>query len=183
LADDATVGFDYEVTPDRIFIPYQKEKGNTRAGLLRYPTHFRSYFFPRYGSQVSNNYDLIGPGDGVKTLVGRASNTNSMRKYGLMEGTGSWTDAKNTHQLNGRAKKWVNEHAAPIAVPSLVLRGDAGPFLGTYHPGDRVRVQIDNGYDQVDRVERMTGFQLTVGSNDEETVNVYFNTDDEASVG
>lgn len=183
LADDATTGFDYEVTPERIFIPYQTEKGNTRPGLLRYPTHFRNYYFPRYGSQVSNNFDLIGPGDGVATLVGRASNTNSMKKYGLMEGTGSWPDAKTTKQLNSRAAKWVKEHAAPISVPTPVLRGDAGPFLGTYRPGDRVRLQIDNGYDQVDRIERMTGFQLTPGANDEETISVYFNTDDEAQVG
>lgn len=178
LGDNVTTGFDYEVTPERVFIPYQPKKGSKLHGLLQYPTHFRSYYIPRYGQSISNDDATIGPGDGESTLIGYASDWASQVKYGLMQSTNSWGDAKTRASLNARSKTYVHDHKTPTAIPLLTLRGDAGPFLGTYSPGDSPHIQISNGYDQYDKVVRINGFQLTVGSNDEETVNVYLDLEE-----
>jgi len=178
LGDNVATGFDYEVTPERVFIPYQPKKGNTLPGLLQYKQHFQSYYLPRYGMSISNDDATIGPGDAEATLIGYAQDWASQVKYGLMQTTNSWGDAKTKAALNARSRTFVNDHKTPTVVPGITIRGDAGPFLGSYTIGDITRVNINNGYDQLDDTIRISGFQLTVGSNDEETINVYFDLEE-----
>lgn len=179
LGDNVSTGFDYEIIPgSRKFRTYTPSKGNTIPGSLRYPVNISNYYMPRFGSRITNDFTIIGPGDGEKTLRGFAKDTNSMAKYGLMESYDSWGDAKSIGSLYSRALKFLAEHKTTTAVPNITLRGDLAPFIFSYAPGDYVRVQIDNGYDQFDKVVRMTGYQLTAGEDDYETINVYLDMDE-----
>jgi hypothetical protein len=173
LADNVATGFDFEITPQRVFRTFSPTRTGTIPGSLKYPVNVASYYLPRYGSRITNDHILIGPGDGEKALFGYAKSTTSMAKYGLMQTSDTWGDAKTTASLNSRSSKYLQEHKATTAVPNITIKSKIGPFIYSYAPGQNLHVEIDNGYDQFNQVVRMTGYQLTAGANDQETINVY----------
>jgi hypothetical protein len=174
LANNVVTGFDYSIdATTRQFRTYVPRRGNTIPTVLEYKSNLTDYSLPRAASTIVNNDAGLGPGDGEAMIVRVVSDAQSMTKYGLMEGEVETKNAKSGTQVETQARKDLNLRKASSTIPTLTMKGRDLPFIGTFSPGDSARIRIDNGYDQFDKVLRTTGYQLTVGTNDEESVNIY----------
>src|SRR6266496_2778191 len=186
LSDNEVTGFDFEITPQRVWNAYV-QKGSTQPGLLEYTQggdgNITRYAVTRFGSTIMNDIGARSEGGNEAVLIGYASDDVSKARYGLMEGTIEDTGAKTVAGLETKAAFHLQEKKTALSTPQLTIHGKRLDFLNTYKTGDTVRVRIDNGYDQYDKDTRITGWQLTVGSNDQESVNVYLDVDDEGADG
>lgn len=181
LANEEDTGFDYAIDPStREFRTYSPRRGNNIPGVLEYGANISDYSLPRAASTIVNSEVALGPGDGESMITGFAADTQSMEKYGLMEGEIDAKNVSSSSQASARARSDVLLRRKSSTVPTLTMKGRDLPFIGTFSPGDQTRIRINNGYDQFDKVLRMTGYQLTVGTNDEEAVNVFIEGADAA---
>jgi hypothetical protein len=174
LANNVVTGFDYSIDPaTREFRTYVPQRGSTIPTVLEYQSNLSDYSLPRAASTIVNSDAGLGPGDGEAMITRVVSDVQSMTKYGLMEGEVDTKNAKSFVQVEQQARKDLNLRKGASTIPTLTMKGRDLPFIGTFNPGDKARIRIDNGYDQFDKVLRTTGYQLTVGTNDEESVNIY----------
>jgi hypothetical protein len=172
LADNEVTGFDFEITPQGVWHAATKF-GKTLRVPLEYGVNVAKYSMPIFGSTIRNSIAVHGPGEGASHILGTASDTTSINTFGLMEGAFDFQSANNTTQANQRAAFLLAEKKAPLATPALTVQGKENSFIGVFSVGDTVPVRIDNGYDQYNKNTRITGYQLTVGANDQESINVY----------
>jgi len=172
LSDNEVTGFDYRISPDRVFAA-TPEFGHLVPGALEWGVNVSTYTLPIFGSTIRNNIAVHGPGEGESQLIGLAHSTPSIDTYGLMEGTEDFGSAGNQSQVNTRAQRVIADRKDPLCTPGLTIHGRPTDFIGQYLPGDTTRIVINNGYDQYDNILRITGYQLTVGANDQEAINVY----------
>ncbi len=181
LANNDVTGFDYWIEPlTREFRTASPQRGTVKPTVLEYQSNISEYSLPRAASTIVNSDAGLGPGDGEAMMTRVVSDVQSMVKYGLMEGEVETKNAKSFVQVEQQARKDLNLRKRASTIPTLTMKGRDLPFIGTFTPGDNARIRIDNGYDQFDRVLRMTGYQLTVGTNDEESVNIYIEGGDAA---
>jgi hypothetical protein len=181
IADNDITGFEFEITPDRVFNA-RDMLGSGEEALrvpLEYGVNVTGYNLPIFGSTIRNNYAALGPGEGKTKVVRVAQDTASIQTFGLMEGSEDFSAAKTKEQVRQRALFRIRERKNPLATPSLTIEGKNVDFIGTFRTGDSARVVIDNGYDQYNAPVRITGYQLTVDPSEKEAINVYIDAGDE----
>lgn len=164
--------------PSRTLIFFPGKLGNVRPVRLYYGhepnTNVASYALQILGKITANSVVNLGPGEGAAMLLERVSDPASRAFYGLMQKSISSKDAPTAQQVQDEAFDYIQLYGVPRQYPQFVLRNGAiDMFDSTIEMGDTVTMVIDDNYIQFNQQLRTTGFGLTIGSEDQETIVIY----------
>lgn len=183
-------GFDYRI------VPYRDEKTSKlkRKLMFGYP-----YLTTNTEDNPSNIFESNR--NIIDTKVQFSSNDSAMRVYAIGEGegttqkvaiaddiesieagfpryeiSGSYKGVKIHSTLVSHAHSMLAENRNPIATITVTVRGNDDPYVGSYSPGDWVRMKIENiwfpeGYD---RTFRITDIEVTLDDTGKEEVSMKF---------
>jgi hypothetical protein len=131
----------------------------------------------RPGDQVATRVYAVGNGEGSDQITAVAlASTDLEARYGVHETPLSITDVKEQQTLQAQANGFLTVRQPPLMVVGASYRvTDATPY-GLADLGDRVRVQADRGWLQLDERLRVVAEKVTVGPTGSETVDLTFNT-------
>lgn len=180
-----TAGWEFNIPPStRTFESYPNQKGEQRDVILRYGGsgsggNIANYSMQLFGKTIMNSIFVQGPGDGANMLTSRAIDVASREYYGLMQGVVAAKDAASTREVTERGTTALETYKRAKQYPQFSLRsGAVDMFDGSFNIGDSCRLIIDDTYIQYDKIIRVNGFGLTVGSEDQETIVLYSEDDD-----
>mgnify|MGYP000854541262 CR=1 FL=1 len=170
---DGALGFDWVITPDRVYNQYYP-RINTRAKVvLEYPGSIVRYGLQRQGKYLRNKVRTIGP-NGV--LTDYVTDSTSISKYGVRHYAESKTDLKTTTLLNNNSALVLAQRKLPKLVPTVSVKSTLiNPFENDITLGQITRVIINDGYVQYNEDMRLVGFQTTVGKQGQESFIFYMN--------
>jgi hypothetical protein len=114
--------------------------------------------------------DVIGatPDPGTSPLISTVSDTSRLSSMPLLEDIVSFTDVDNTTTLQGHANTRLQRGSQPIVIPSVSFNPSADPVIGSYIPGDIVRVKASVGLKSIDGDFRITEYGVTVSDTGKE---------------
>lgn len=146
-------GFDYAIdvayvagTPTRTLALGYPRRGQVaaRSGWLwEYPGNVQAYSWPEDATQQANRSWALGAGTGPGVLVAAASATSLIDAgYPLLEDATSYSDVTEPATLQAHAVADLAALADPVTIPTLAVRADADPVLGSYVVGDELRLRV-----------------------------------------
>lgn len=179
-------GFDYRIEPDtRTFEAWLGKRGQARDIILQYGPEkgaIQKYSFQIFGKTVVTSATGQGPGEGENMILSRWIDITARQKYGLHQKPFAAKSAVNASQVSAQTRDYLLDNRTPKRYPQFSLRGEhLDMFDGSFDMGDTCRVIIDDSYIQFDKWIRTIGFGLTIGSEDQETVVLYTEDDNEVS--
>lgn len=164
--------FDWDISPDRVFNTYARTIAPSNA-RLEYGGSVTSYGIQTMGKWAANDIYIKGNNTARSQIT---VDTAKRTEYGLRQWTDSKTAIKLQSDLNSYAEYQLLRRRDTRYVPNITCRSDAAnPFKGDIGVGQTSRVLIDDGWVQIDQDMLVTGFQLTVGKNGNETFGFYMN--------
>lgn len=119
----------------------------------------------------------IGEGEGTSQKVAIADDAESIAAgYPRYEKSASYKGVKVHSTLVSHAHSILEENRNPLTDISVTIRGNDDPYVGSYAPGDWVRIKLDNiwfpeGYD---RTFRITEVAVSLSDSGQETVTMDF---------
>lgn len=119
----------------------------------------------------------IGEGEGTTQKVAIADDTEALAiGYPRYEKSASYKGVKVHSTLVSHAHSLLQENRNPITDIDIKVRGNEDPYVGSYVPGDWVRIKLDNiwfpnGYD---RTFRITEIEVNLADTGLETVSMKF---------
>lgn len=133
-----------------------------------------SYKWPTDGTSVANRVVATGAGEGTSMLT--ATGVDSYQYlplasggpgYPVLEAVSSWKDISVKANLVDRANAAVAARSTTTTLPSLVVRADLDPVLGSYITGDAARFVVEPRQsprhpDGLDTYIRIMGWDVTV---------------------
>lgn len=167
---DMSDGFDWEITPERVYNQIYP-KINTRSRIsLEYGGSVTNYSVQNMGGYAANDVLVQGPDKTFAHVVDPIKRA----EYGLRQYTTSNTSLKSATTLNHYAEFILSQRKDNRIVPQVVVRSDLiSPFDGDLSYGQIVPVVIEDGWVNVNQDMRCVGYQLTLGKHGEETFAVY----------
>lgn len=170
-----TLGFDWEITPDRQFRLYYPRRAypSQRAGALIYPDNIKRYSIQYQGKYEANDILVIGA-DGINSTPGAYIDSVARSTYGLRQLTETATDLETQSQVDDYAAYLLKVHKNVKEIPQVSLNTDiVNPFNGDIWFGNTANVIINDGWVQYSQTMRLTGFQVTSGKQGNETFVLY----------
>jgi hypothetical protein len=166
-------GFDWKILPNRTFNVWNPRRVGTATARLEYPGTIKKYSWQRMGKWVRNKVIVHGAED---TKV-EAISTTSRTKYGLREFTESATNLESAQALTARANYVRDSRQEPRVNPALSMTADINPFEAAsgIKLGDTVKIVINDGPLSVSEDQRLVGFQVSVGKQQNESFVFYMN--------
>lgn len=136
----------------------------------------------RPGDQLATRIYAVGNGEGSDQVTATAQAATELEeRYGVHELPLSVTDVKEQTALQAHADGMLVVRQPPLLVVGASYRvTDSTPY-GMCDLGDRVHVQADRGWLQLDERLRVIAEKVTVGPNGAETIELTFNTALEAA--
>ena len=119
----------------------------------------------------------IGEGEGTTQKVAIADDTEALAAgYPRYEKSASYKGVKVHSTLVSHAHSMLEENRNPITDISIKVRGNDDPYVGSYTPGDWVRIKLDNIWfpDGYDRNFRTTELEVNLEDTGLETVSMKF---------
>lgn len=119
----------------------------------------------------------IGEGEGTTQKVAIADDVASIEAgYPRYEKSASYKGVKEHSTLVSHAHSILEENRNPITDISVTIRGNDDPYVGSYAPGDWVRLKLDNIWfpDGYDRTFRITEVEVSLSDSGQETVKMEF---------
>ena len=119
----------------------------------------------------------IGEGEGTTQKVAIADDTDALAAgYPRYEKSASYKGVKEHSTLVSHAHSMLEENRNPITDISIKVRGNDDPYVGSYTPGDWVRIKLDNIWfpDGYDRNFRTTELEVNLEDSGMETVSMKF---------
>jgi hypothetical protein len=109
------------------------------------PGNIVDYSYPEDGTLMADKTTALGAGQGDNMLRSSASITSLIDGgYPLLEATQSYKDVLVQATLDAHARADVTALQSPVTLPEIWVRADQDPVLGSYTPGDDVRVRIND---------------------------------------
>lgn len=168
---DGKNGFDWTITPDRVYHQYYPRL-NSRANVrLEYGGNIKSYSDQIHGKYMGNSLRTVGK-DGVLSDV--VVDTNSRTKFGLMDHLAEQTGLSNINLLNDHNARQLDLRRVPYQSPGIVLNSTLiDPFAGDINYGQVATVVIDDGYTQYNKDMLCKGFSMFYSKSGNETFTLY----------
>lgn len=169
---EAEPGFDFEITPDRVFNVYPGRKGTMVDVALEFGKNIRRFRRQRDATKLANNVYALGAGEGKNMLVGSAFDSSSIARFGNWELYLSKKDVQDIGLLNSAAA------GALVPLPPEIISLEIDPQdppIGSYSVGDLVRVIVNAGGVQYDNWQRIYGIEIEISDEDYEKVNILTN--------
>lgn len=131
----------------------------------------------RPGDQLATRVMAVGNGEGSDQITAvSVSSSDVEARYGVHELPLSVTDVKEQMTLQAHADGALAVRQPPLLVVGVSYRVSPSTPYGLAGLGDRVRVQADRGWLQLDERLRVIAEKVTVSASGTETVNLTFNT-------
>lgn len=106
------------------------------------------------GTAMATNVEVrggsVGGGQDEIIPAAEATDPDLLLSTPRLEAVQIFTDIKVASTLQEKADFWLSRYRQPVKLPKIQVRPDADPHLGTYFPGDRVRVRGSYGLLDVD---------------------------------
>lgn len=170
---DGSNGFDWTITPDRVYHQYYPRLRTRAKVRLEYRGNIKSYADAIQGKYIGNSVRTIGK-DGL--LSDFAINSNSQTIFGLMDFVGEQTGLSNKGLLNEHNARTLERRSAPYRDPTIVLNSEMlNPFEGDIGFGQIATVVIEDGFVQYNKDMLCKGFQLHYSKSGSETFTLYMN--------
>ena len=123
--------------------PRRGRTASMTGWVFEYPGNIQTYDWPEDGSKTANTVITQGSGMGAYTVSATASQPGQIDAgYPLLEDAVPYKQEPNLDVLAQYANAALNALAAPITLPTLVVRPDLDPVVGSYVEGDDIRVRI-----------------------------------------
>lgn len=119
----------------------------------------------------------IGEGEGTTQKVAIADDIEAIEDgFPRYEASGSYKGVKIHSTLVSHAHSMLAENRNPISTITVKVRGNDDPYVGSYSPGDWVRLQLENIWfpDGYDRTFRITDIEVNLEDSGMETVSMKF---------
>lgn len=119
----------------------------------------------------------IGEGEGTTQKVAIADDTAALDAgYPRYEKSASYKGVKEHSTLVSHAHSILQENRNPNTDISISVRGNDDPYVGSYVPGDWVRIKLDNLWfpDGYDRTFRITETSVNLADSGLESVDMEF---------
>lgn len=170
---EGTNGFDWEVTPDRVFNTYYPRLQIPTNINLEYGGNVKAYAVQGMGTYVANEGFMRG---GSKLVSSVYSDAESQQFYGLRQYCGTDSSLKSKTKLDSAAKQQINLRKAPRLVPQITLATELlNPYEDNFGYGSIFNTYISDGWVQFDGAMRCSGHQLTIGKHGQESFVLYMN--------
>jgi hypothetical protein len=129
------------------------------------------------GEQLATRVLAVGNGEGSDQITATAVAPDGIeQRYGVHELPLSVSDVKEQPTLQAHADGMLAVHSPPLVVVGATYRvGPAAPY-DLCDLGDRVRVQADRGWLQLDERLRVVARKVTVAASGTETIDLTFNS-------
>jgi hypothetical protein len=102
------------------------------------------------GGSMANSVEAIGSGQGIEAPIEAAIDVDMLASTPLWEAVETYSDVIESATLREKAQRRLALGRNPIRIPKLRIGADSDPQLGSYLPGDRVRVRGEYGLLTVD---------------------------------
>ena len=165
-------GIDYEITPDKEFKNYLQQ-GSATTHVFELGKNIRSAY--QNSDATLSASDAIGIGKSEAETVQTSHQTDAtfQASVGRLEKTFSFKDAEDQTTLDARTVEALRLSKVIRSAPTIqIIDGD--PAFGDYGIGDNVRVKIDQGYLQVDRMLRIQSITVALANSGREAIGLYF---------
>ena len=116
---------------------------NLSGWLWEYPGNVQSYNWPEDATNQATTTYATGAGLVPGQLLSVAVNTAAITAgYPLLESKQSYTDVIIQSTLDAHAASDLAAYSGPVIIPTLDVRGDLDPAIGSYAIGDEIRLRI-----------------------------------------
>jgi hypothetical protein len=168
-----TTGFDWMITPQRVYNQYYP-RINSRANVsLDYPGNIMKYGINYQGKYARNKVRTIGANS---TISNFAVDATSLAKFGVRHYSESQTNISSVALLDAYNGQMLLQRKNPLIVPNLtVISTLVNPFEGDISLGQVTKVNIQDGYVTMVQDMRFVGFQYTPGNQGQESFVFYLN--------
>lgn len=161
----AAIGFDWEITPLRVFNVWAPRRNRVGTTLLEFGGSIADYSVQYMGKYVANDVLITGP-KGKPTY---GVNAGSIAAYHRQQRTVPFPTAKTQAAVNALMTQELQMRAKVRLIPQVVLRNESVRFFeGDLQLGDNVHVRIVDGYVNFDEVQRVVSIQVTVSELDQD---------------
>lgn len=164
-------GFDFEVTPGKVFNVYYPFRGIYLTDyIFELGKNVREF---REGADASpeglaNWVMATGTDTAGNPITATASNAASVERYGIRERVES-TDIKEQTTLQARADELVDKYKQHAMTYELTV--EPSPDPGSYSVGDWIRIRARDGCLNIDdKFLRLIAYEVSIDDNDVETV-------------
>lgn len=167
----AANGFDWYVGPDRAFRALWPRPFNGANISLEHGGNLKNYTLQIMGAYEANYVMIRGPKKLVSSVYIDATRRT---KYGLRQFVEYKGSLKSKKKLDAYARKVLNlKNEARFVVSATVDPLGCNPLEGDISIGQVAKTYINDGWSQYSDNMRMTGYQLTVGKQGQETFVLY----------
>lgn len=131
--------------------------------LFEKPGNVIGFEWPEDGTRQADVSIAVGAGEGDDMLLAVATSEDALDEgYPLLERSISYKDIRDLEYLQAHADTDVDASAWPVTIPSLVVRGDVDPIVGSYDIGDDCRIVLtdDRFPDGLDYFARIVGLDI-----------------------
>ncbi|TAK89380.1 MAG: hypothetical protein EPO06_12015 [Burkholderiaceae bacterium] len=112
--------------------------------VFEYPGNVLDYTWPRDGTRMTDRAFATGEGSETGAVIAVAADSSKTADgWVLLESQQSYTTSPD---LSAQAATDLHAGRGPVVLPTLTVRGDADPQLGTYAPGHTARVMITDDF-------------------------------------
>jgi len=168
-------GFDFEITPTKVFNVYYPIKGIDRTStvIFRYPGNIiKSIEEVNDASNLANSVLAIGSGFGLQEINVQKDDISAQSVYTLKQRIKRVKDLNNAVVLGDIAQQEIDVYASINPYFRLKLYGGNGitPSVEDFSVGDTIRLIIDKSFWSEDQDFRIFEIYITIDELDVENV-------------
>lgn len=161
------VAYDTNGNPAKSWNPGYPHRGRTVAQtghVFEYPGNIIDYTWNEDGQAQSTSLYVVGAGEGDDMAQSNVQAPDMLQAgYPLVEGQIPVKDTTDPVVLASRAQAEAAALKAAVTIPTIDVRADMDPVLGSYIVGDDVRLRITDPRfpNTLDTFMRITAFTVT----------------------
>lgn len=166
-------GFDYEITPTKVFNMYYPRKGSLLANTFELDVNVHNIYQLRNAREVASEVHGIGGGDEKATCIAVVSDATALATYKLRQSAHDFGDIKHYNTMVRKTERYLSLHKRSTIQPQLGLIVSP-PAVGTFGVGDRAPVVANAGYFAINATYRIIAYEVHLDNTGVEVVTVHF---------
>jgi hypothetical protein len=168
-------GFDFEITPDKLWIPYYQRKGQNNGIVFSLDKNILDISWARDAQNMANDVTAIGSSTGSAPLISHQADTVFQQTYGLLEASTSWTDVTTQAALDAHALTDLATMKISRDDPQISVTVDDPP-LDAFSTGDIVLIDAHRGFIDIHGYYRVITKVVEVNKEGRDVVTLTFDT-------
>ena len=148
----------------RTFYPRRGALAAATGHVWEFGRNMVDYQWPVDGTRFATHVFGLGSGEGLAALRSVQANTSAIDAgWPQWDAPVALKDYTVQANLDAATRSTLNAIAAPLALPSITVRGDTDPALGAWAVGDdcRIRIRDERFPAGIDVARRIVGYEAT----------------------